>query len=425
MKKQKIKVLHLPHSINLGGGARNVRTFYKYCPKNVDFHVIALVERGEKYTQFKKVCKKLHFAGGDYKYVFKYVLKNKIDLVHFHGTGYFTDLEYKIAESLKKEGVKIVYTNIFGDFDTRSDKLIDFYIFKSNHCLVEKLAKNSGINVLNKDSYKRYMVIPNPVDYKYFESIRPSKKQIEDYKKEIAIPKDYNVIGKVGARKAVEKWSDLILYMFPYVLKKHPNTILLIQGLPDSRRKWVSKFGDKVRLLPQTNDDKQLALMYNVLDIFTHASKIGEHSGNSINESMYWGKPVIVNLTPKKDNGQFEQVVHGKNGYFANTPIAYANKVNYLLSNKNTNNKMSESSYINTKDVYPEKLWVMLESCYRFCIFGDNKSELIEISKSLSDYHIKYLEDIAAFNTSIYNIRFICSQVYWKIADYIGCKYKV
>lgn len=425
MKKQVIKVLHLPHSINLGGGARNVRTFYKYCPKSVDFHVIALVERGEKYTQFKRVCKKLHFAVGDYKYVFKYVLKNKIDLVHFHGTGYFTDLEYKIAESLKKEGVKIVYTNIFGDFDTRSDKLIDFYIFKSNHCLVEKFAKNSDINVLNKDSYKRYMVIPNPVDYKYFESIRPSKKQIEDYKKEIAIPNDYNVIGKVGARKAVEKWSDLILYMFPYVLKNHPNTILLIQGLPDSRRKWVSKFGDKVRLLPQTNDDKQLALMYNVLDIFTHASKIGEHSGNSINEAMYWGKPVIVNLTPKKDNGQFEQVIDGKNGYFANMPLAYANKVNYLLSNKNVNNKMSKSSYLNTKDIYPEKLWTDLLYTYNFVLTKKSHKTLKTNYKKVVNYNNTYRGILQNYNTDICGVTYIWSHVYWKVRDYISHTYGI
>lgn len=264
MANKKLKVLHLLNSINLGGGARNIRTFYKYSPSTIEFHVITLLEKGEKYTEFSKFCDTLTYANKKTGYVIDYIQKHNISIVHFHGAGTFSEKEIEIASHIKDLGVKIVYTNIFGEYGEATDNIVDFYIFKSNHCLVEKFAKNSSSTVLSKEGYKRYAVIPNPVDYKYFESIRPTKSDIRLYKKQIGIPKNYNVIGKVGARKAIEKWSDLILYMFPYVLKKHPNTILLIQGLPDSRRRWVSKFGDKVRLLSQTNDDKQLALMYNV-----------------------------------------------------------------------------------------------------------------------------------------------------------------
>jgi|GEM_PF-6265294 len=140
---------------------------------------------------------------------------------------------------------------------------------------------------------------------------------------------------------------------------------------------------------------------------------------------MYWGKPVIVNLTPKKDNVQFEQVTHGKTGYFANTPKDYSNRVNYLLENKEVASKISKNVSTKAKEIYPEQLWIKLNACYRFCVFGDNQSKLVEMYKSIITYKKNYLSDIKNFNTRVYFPSLIFNQVYWKIADYIECKYEV
>jgi glycosyltransferase involved in cell wall biosynthesis len=406
----------------MGGGARNVRTFYKYMPESITMQVACFKERGAKYDEFAYICKDIFFAEGKVKNIVKYIKDRKINIIHLHGRGKLESWEDKLINEIRDE-VKIVYTNIFGEYDESTDEKIDAMIFKSRHALTQKYALSADSNFVKKNNwYPRYAVIPNPIDVSYFESIRPSEIEIDRYRTQLSIASDEWVIGKVGARKALEKWSDLILNMFPTVLKKYPKTVMLLQGVPSSRLEWVREFGDRVRILPETNDDRQLALMYGLLDVFTHASKIGEQSGNSINEAMYWGKPVIVNLTPDRDNGQMEQIIDGVNGFYANTAKQYANQVIEILGDRLKREEfgLAAQNYV-VEQNNPGILGRDLANVYQWLI--DRASPNLSISLSdIQDYAKSYQDSLdhhmgrAGRNLSI-GEKF--SGIYWKIRDYI------
>ena len=201
---------------------------------------------------------------------------------------------------------------------------------------------------------------------------------------------------------------------------------MLLQGVPDSRRHWIKRFGDRVRILNETTDDAELAVMYGSLDIFTHASKIGEHSGNSLNEAMYWGKPVIVNLTPDKDNGQMEQVMSEVTGYFANDPTTYADHVSELLTNQKKRQAFGQAAHnFVLQHNHPVKLADDLISCYEFLLTA--RSSALSISQ---DEIIQYNKEYARLLEKNLSrgkglpLTHKISKLNWKVRDYIDHNFR-
>ncbi|MDP9227258.1 MAG: glycosyltransferase, partial [Actinomycetota bacterium] len=68
------------------------------------------------------------------------------------------------------------------------------------------------------------------------------------------------------------------------------------------------------REVPVTYADAQLRLCYGAMDVFLHASAIGESFGLVLVEAMLGERPVITLSTPAKDNSQLEVVGHGRGG---------------------------------------------------------------------------------------------------------------
>jgi hypothetical protein len=66
--------------------------------------------------------------------------------------------------------------------------------------------------------------------------------------------------------------------------------------------------------LPRTDSDEDLRQYYGLMDVFVHASKIGESFGMVLCEAMLSGIPVITIATPLRNNSQIEVVSHGKAG---------------------------------------------------------------------------------------------------------------
>ncbi len=423
---EKIKVLNILGSINLGGGAKNVLTFCRNAPSEVEYHICALITEGDKYSDAKKQLPFVFCANGNFEVVREYIETNKINILHFYTRGSFTLLEMEVAKYAKQNNLKVVNTNIFGEYLEEHQKLIDKNIFKSKHCLVYKYAPQASLQITEKsDFFENNFVIPNPVDFTYMQSLIPSQKDIEEYKIKLNIKKDDFVIGKIGSRKALEKWSNILLYMFPHVLKKHPNTVLLLQGVPESRLNWVKKFGDNVRILNETSDDKELALRYSILDIFTHASKIGEHSGNSINDACVYKLPIIMNITPKKDNGQIEQIVDGENGYLTNSVQKYASHVCKLLEDKDLRQQIGQNAYDFVKknnDI--KKLSQDLLNVYS-SFYPNNKEYNYSISKQdIIDYKNNYpslLSNLLKNNEIEFKYKIL--EVYYKFKDYFEQNY--
>lgn len=192
--------------------------------------------------------------------------------------------------------------------------------------------------------FSRHKVMYNMVDVQEFEKYRLTSEQIREAKKNLGILEDDFVIGKI-ARPHIAKWSDLILDMMPHLIKIRPKTKFIIVGAPESRRRKIenSSLKDHFILLDEITDERQLHEIYQIIDVLAHSSKIGECNGNTINEAMFWAKPVVINSTPNRDNGQLEQVIHMENGLIANYPQTYARALAYLANNPEKSLKMGEN----------------------------------------------------------------------------------
>lgn len=86
-------------------------------------------------------------------------------------------------------------------------------------------------------------------------------------------------------------------------------------------------------LFPFTREEREVYRTISCLDIYAHASRIGECFGNALAEAMALGLPVVTRSTPhpKLTNGQIEQVDHGRTGYVADTADTYAAAVEALV----------------------------------------------------------------------------------------------
>jgi hypothetical protein len=73
----------------------------------------------------------------------------------------------------------------------------------------------------------------------------------------------------------------------------------------------------RVVLMEFLNDDETLSIAYSAMDVFLHASTIGESFGMVLAESLLCGTPVITLSTPARDNSQLEIVGHERGGLVA------------------------------------------------------------------------------------------------------------
>lgn len=362
---RKLNILEINANLGYAGGQRNMVTFAKYFRKDF-FNVTVcayytggllesvLVDHGIDYL----------VANGNVEEILKIVERKNIDIIHMHRSGQTITIESAIVKGARKINPKLVFVekNVFGKYDPSLEGEIDCSMFQSMMHLNERYLPKSG-KIFNFSTQK---VLGNMVDREEFDQYKVSSAEIINFKKINGINEDDFVIGKVG-RPALEKWSDLIIEMVPHLLSLLPHFKIIIIGCPPSRESVIkkSKFKCNFIFLSETKDQKDLHIFYQSIDVLAHSSKIGECNGNTINEAMFWGKPVIVNSTPKKDNGQLEQVIHLKNGIIANNPYSFARAVAFLASNPSERNRMAEAAHQQILSDYdPRSVTMQMEKVF-------------------------------------------------------------
>jgi glycosyltransferase involved in cell wall biosynthesis len=361
----KINILELNSGFGYAGGARNLYSFCKYLNKNI-FNVFAASHGsggpGEKIL--KDMGIEYVVADGRAESILSFIRSKNIQVIHFHRSGVHVPVEYEILKGVKllNKNIIILERNVFGHYDPASGNHIDCSMFQSMMHLNERYLIECGC----KFDFERMKVLYNMVDANAFEKYRFNESEIRSYKKSLGISEDDFVVGKI-ARAHVAKWSDLILDMMPYLVKLVPNIKFIMIGVPPSRVKLIqnSNFKNKIIILPETSDESEVHKFYQVIDVLAHSSKIGECNGNTINEAMFWKKPVITNSTPRKDNGQLEQVIHMKNGIIANHPQTFARALAYQHSNPDKRQKMGEAGYGQVTAINkPENITLQLEKTF-------------------------------------------------------------
>ncbi len=341
----RINILEMHSSLGYAGGQRNMVTFVKYLRKDIfNVSVIAYRSGGPLEQKLTEMGVPYLVTNGEIDKIINFIKENKIDVIHIHRSGGHVPLETQILSEAKKYNpdLIVIEKNVFGKYDPTMTGIMDCSFLQSMMHLNERyLPASKG----NFNSHKQ-KVLYNMVDKDEFDVYKASNEEIVNYKKNLGIEPDDFVIGKVG-RPALEKWSDLIIEMAPFLLKDNLKIKIIIIGCPPSRVRCIekSKYKKSFCLIPETSDQHQLHLFYQAIDVLAHSSKIGECNGNTINEAMFWSKPVIVNSTPKKDNGQLEQVIHMKSGIVANTPITVAKAILYLYNNPQEYRKISQAAH--------------------------------------------------------------------------------
>jgi glycosyltransferase involved in cell wall biosynthesis len=250
------------------------------------------------------------------------VLKNwRPDLIHIHGGGAHEPVNSWLLRELKSETTKVIQTNVFGRVDyTSAQSLIDVELLLSNWC-AWKWQKWWG----PAGTAPAHLVFPNFLEENIFHV--PTREERREAKKSLGIPPDAVVLGRVG-QKNMGKWHGSIFRVFKELRARLPEARLLLVGCPDEliakARNQCPDLDSHIVLQEQTTSRQELQQAYEAMDIFVHASLIGESFGLVLAEAAQCGLPIVTLNTPFHDNTQFEMV------RFLNSGVAAFSEIEML-----------------------------------------------------------------------------------------------
>lgn len=356
---KKINILQIIHRIDMTN--RIVLNFCKGMNRDwFETKVLSEGKVGGKEQDFTDIGIEYVIADKNIDVVIDAIKKWQIDVIHMHRSGEYQPFQYEIYRQAKliNPDIIILETNFFAKFDPKSFPLIDCSLQVSKMMLNERYVKKVGYFDFDKTK-----IVYHPIDCAGWDKAAITEDELKEYKNKLGIKEGDFVIGKL-CRPAIEKWSDLLLYMMPYLVKLVPNIKFIVQEMPDSRKKRVlkSKYKDYYILLKQTLSDREVALFFKTIDVYAHTSKIGESFGMTLAEAGVFGKPVVINSTPDRDNNQLEMVEHMKTGIIANHPQTFASAIEYLYKNKDIRMRMGEAARAKISRMYdPKKMAQQLE----------------------------------------------------------------
>lgn len=311
---KRIKVVIASNIMHYGGAERTVQTIATNLDREqFDLTVLCMQAGGSRVQQLVDAGVRVLIGDGTIEKIKELLPDPDIDILHFHRSGHTEELHKQVVEYLNPR--KLMETNVFAFRDPVLGPRFDLHVYKSMMMLTQRVW--SSKKPKSSDWWKRERVIYNPVTDNDFEKYRLSSEERLAKRQTLGIGPDDIVIGRNG-RDDPGKWGDLILCALPQIKKDFPNLKIIFQTAPRSRTKWLERKGyldGMVIVLPETGNERELAETYQLLDIYVHLSRRGEAFGNSLNEAMVWGLPIIVENTPHWDNGQLEQVSNDKTGY--------------------------------------------------------------------------------------------------------------
>ncbi|MSU44715.1 glycosyltransferase [Candidatus Nomurabacteria bacterium] len=219
-------------------------------------------------------------------------------------------------------------------------------------------------NLLQKLNEKNHpsVVISNGINLKEFQPL--SMEVIGDFYKRFDIPTDKVKLLSVG-RLFPEKSIDTLINAIPHIIKKHPNTHVMIAGSGHLRPK-LEKLADKLQISKHvtflglvSEEDKILA--YNASDIFVLPS-LAELEGMVVLEAMACGKPIIISDAEMSASRYF---VDG-NGFLFKTRDHQdlAHQVLKLITDVDLRKKMGEVSLQKSKNYNIHRSVDLLEEVY-------------------------------------------------------------
>lgn len=335
----KIKVLHAADILGIGGSEKTLQILCKYLDKSkFDVYVCGRHGGGVRAAEIEKYGIPVYLKPDN---IDSLVQELKIDIYHAHRSGHY---DPGSLPRKKLPGLKIVETNVFGELDIVENYLIDCHIFVSEWCLKKYLERHCQFH------NKLYKVLYNPVDF-------------EEFKEEYDRP-FHNTYGRLS-RADDQKWHDVCLKIIPRVIKKIPDARCHLMGVTERIHRMIQSMGVMDSVVVHENS-LDVALFYQQVDVFTHASRVGESFGCVIAEAMANRVPVVtLRLPERKNNAHVELVDHKVNGFVCRTQSQYASAVIELLQNHPLRERFGEQAYQKARDCFDaRKIVSRLQSLY-------------------------------------------------------------
>lgn len=276
-------------------------------------------------------------------YTFKLVLKSKPDWVVTFGKK-ATWLGALVAWIGK---VKLIATGSGSEFNVK--EFLDTFLTKWAFRKAQKVIFNSEFThslAINKGFiFNESYVIPLGADDKVFRSGLSTdalRKRLNLQDKRVIL-----TVGQLSERKA----QDIVILALPEVLKKIPQAVYLIAGIPtlqDKLQALAEALGvsEQVRFLGKVPQD-ELPYLYNLAEVFvmvSRESKQGEVEGFGISvlEAALCGVPAIVS----EGTGLIETIQPGQTGLVVpqESPADTAQALIYLLKNDALRKTMGEAA---------------------------------------------------------------------------------
>lgn len=291
MEKEPVRVLQIIGIVCGGGVEAVIMNYYRHIDRSkiqFDF-VVDGYEKTILDDEIESLGGKVYHVEPYKKNIFRYMSQiyhivhdNHYDIVHSNMNtlavfslfpawlaGAHQRILHNHSTAVRSEGMRSVMKMILRPFAP---------LFANRYAACSRLAGNWMYGKKMMES-GRVTIINNAIDLEEY-AFSPEIRQ--QYRNELHIPDDTLVIGHVG-RFMYQKNHAFLIEVFREVVKKHPNTILLLIGDGELRPAIEAKvqdyhLSDKVRFLGLRKDVKKL---YNCMDVF-------------VLPSWYEGLPVVA-----------------------------------------------------------------------------------------------------------------------------------
>src|ERR1051326_5266157 len=338
-----LRVLQVSNQLGLGGTDATLQVLATHVNRQY-FEVFAagIDHGGAREQTLREQGIPTIVCNGDLEKVAELVRSQHIDVIHLH----HCHLPLHVLS-----GCKVALTHQFSTcvYDREQELRFARLLFNSTRTLQKYLSTYAIADIPANAE-----IIYNPIDLTQVRAVQASisAKEVADYRRALGLEPDAFVIGRLG-RAEIVKWSDFLIEALRPLLKSDGAIKVLIQTAPPSRTKRLeAEFGNSVVVLPESSSPRDLALFFSALDVYAHASKIGESFGVSIAEAMAFKKPVVVNSTPGVDNAQIELVDNDSTGYVVEYPISFARAIQRLREDRPLREQMGEAGYAKVKAKY-------------------------------------------------------------------------
>jgi len=414
--ENKKNILEICNQLWIGGTEKTLQIFCKYLDKTkYNVFVCWIFRWGEREKLISPFVSDLLIANWNLDKIKEFVIKNNINIVHWHSITQSPWEEFEksieLLKFFKSKNIKIIETSPFSLYNKEVDDLLDIKLFVSKTNLIKYFWK--FWKLLSDKS--KYSYLYNPLDIEELEKFRLNYEEKKELRKNYWINENDFVIWKVG-RANLWKWDDTIISIVPKLVKSIPNLKVVIRAIPEIKKEkikkmWLEKY---FIFLSESVIEKDITDTYQVMDVMVHTSRIWECNSVAINEWLFFWLPIVTTSTDFlqftlfwRDNWQIEIINDWENWYIENSINWIINKVLKLYKNKDLLKNIWKNNINYSINLFnSNKLTKELEN-----FFENNHNK--NINYDLNDYKKKTKKE-TIYSLILENIKAIIDKIIYK-----------